>query len=91
MIMLQVLKLILKENEFRQTEFGRRKKVNFPDMPLYVVSQEDLLLSKLIWIQEIQNTIQMEDIKNLKQLKGLDRNYIGDCIKKLNLNTFGLV
>ncbi len=55
---------------------------------IYLVSVEDLLLSKLIWIQELQSGVQIEDIKNLSQLETLDWNYINEWIKKLNIQTF---
>jgi hypothetical protein len=83
--------VILKDQPFRKTEFERRKQSDFFGIPLYLVSAEDLLLSKLIWIQEIQSQIQIEDIKNLTGLKDLDWKYIDHWITSLNLNTFGLI
>ncbi|MNC88491.1 hypothetical protein D3C83_43080 [compost metagenome] len=58
---------------------------------IYVVSVEDLLLSKLIWIQEIKNNTQMDDIEKLSRNKELDWNYINRWIKKLKLNTFNIL
>ncbi|MEJ7676924.1 MAG: hypothetical protein WKG06_03415 [Segetibacter sp.] len=83
--------VILKNEPFRQTEFDRRAEVDFFGIPVYIVTAEDLLLSKLIWIQEIQSNIQMEDIKNLTTVKSLDWGYINNWIKNLKLNTFGLI
>jgi hypothetical protein len=59
--------------------------------PVYVVSPEDLLLSKIIWIQELQSAVQQEDIKNLAALEELDWNYIKEWIGRLNLTTFNLL
>jgi hypothetical protein len=83
--------IILKEHRFRLTEFKRRRQADFFGIPLYVVSAEDLLLSKLIWIQEFQSNIQLEDIKNLAALSNLDWDYIRQWIDDLKLNTFGLI
>jgi hypothetical protein len=83
--------VILKDNEYRQTEFGRRAQVDFAGMPIYIVTAEDLLLSKLIWIQELQSAIQMEDIRSLAVVSNIDWNYVNLWISKLNLNTFGLL
>jgi len=83
--------MILKEEPFRQTEFFRRRKIKFLDMTISIVSPEDLLLSKLIWIQEIQSGIQMEDIKLISHVEDLDWNYINDWIKELPLKTFNLL
>lgn len=83
--------LILKNDPFRQTEFLRQKTVKFLDMTISIVSPEDLLLSKLIWIQDIQSGIQMEDIKLLSNVENLDWNYIDSWLKELNLKTFNLL
>jgi hypothetical protein len=82
--------IILKNEPFRKTEFERRLEIEFEGMPVNVVSAEDLLLSKLIWIQELQSAVQMEDIKNLSAKKDIDWTYIDSWIKSLNLNTFDL-
>ena len=70
---------------------SRQKKMKFLDMNISVVSPEDLLLSKIIWIQEIQSGVQMEDIKLLSEVEGLDWNYINNWIKELKLKTFNLL
>ena len=58
---------------------------------IYVVSPEDLLISKLIWIQDLQWPIQMEDIKNIIASARLDWFYIEKWINQLKLNTFDLL
>lgn len=83
--------VVLKNEAFRQEEFNRRKKVDFFDKTIFVVSPEDLLISKLIWIQDFQSSQQVEDIKNLIAIEQLDWPYITKWIKKLNLKTFDLV
>ena len=83
--------IILKNDEFRQVEFKRKVEMEYFDKTVYIVSAEDLLLSKLIWIQQFQSAIQMEDIKNLCQLDTLDWEYMQEWVKKLKLNTFNLL
>jgi hypothetical protein len=83
--------VILKSSFYRRTEFERRKTVDFLDMKIFLVSPEDLLISKLIWIQEIQSSVQIDDIKMLSVLEGLDWIYINYWIRELKLNTFGIV
>ena len=82
--------MILKNEPYRQTEFSRKKLITFFDIPVYIVSPEDLLLSKLIWIQELQSNLQMEDIKNLSEIDSLNWGYINEWAEKLGLNTFSL-
>lgn len=80
----------LKQTAFEQNKFSRRRETEFLNEPIFVISPEDLILSKLIWIQEFQSAVQMEDIKNLYEIETLDREYILHWIKTLNLATFNL-
>ncbi|MEO6228683.1 MAG: hypothetical protein ABJB11_12750 [Ferruginibacter sp.] len=82
--------IILKNELFRITEFERKKEIDFLDMKIYLVSPEDLILSKLIWIQEIQSGLQQEDLRILQGINDLDWNYIDKWITILKLNTFGI-
>lgn len=77
--------MILKDSQYRQTEFFRRIQVGFLGTPVFAVSVEDLLLSKLIWIQEMHSGRQMEDSKTLAELKTLDWAYLRHWIEKLDL------
>ncbi len=81
--------IILKNEPYRITEFERRRLIDFLDMKIYVVSPEDLLLSKIIWAQESESSMQFDDIRLLSSLDTLDRQYIDRWIEMLNLNTFG--
>ena len=83
--------VVLKNEAFRQEEFDRKKRVDFFGKTIYVVSPEDLLISKLIWIQDLQSSQQMEDIKNLTDIESLEWTYITKWVHKLNLNTFDLL
>ncbi|MBS0031377.1 DUF6036 family nucleotidyltransferase [Chitinophaga sp. 22321] len=83
--------VVLKSDPFRQMEFSRKVQIDFYGQVVYVVSVEDLLISKLIWIQTYQSPIQMEDIKNLASLDNLDWGYIKTWIDNLKLNTFNLL
>jgi hypothetical protein len=83
--------VILKDEPYRQEEFRRRRQIEFLDMKIYLVSPEDLLLSKIIWIQQLQSSLQAEDIKILSHVDHLDWNYIHHWIDILKLNTFDLI
>ena len=83
--------IILKNEPYRIVEFERRRLIDFVDMKIYVVSPEDLLLSKLIWVQESQSSLQFEDIRLLVKMDNLDNQYIGKWIDTLKLNTFNLL
>ncbi|MBS1736772.1 MAG: hypothetical protein JSS98_09265 [Bacteroidetes bacterium] len=83
--------VILKDEPFRLEEFRRRKMIDLKGTKLYIVSPEDLLLSKIIWIQDYQSPLQMEDIRQLDKLDTLDRDYISYWLHNLKLNTFELL
>ena len=83
--------VILKNEPFRLNEFNRRQKHIFEDYPVYVVTAEDLLISKLVWIQDYQSAIQMEDISTLWELQSLDKDYVNQWVATLKLNAFGLL
>lgn len=83
--------IVLKNEPYRQEEFQRRKQIDFMNMNVYLVSAEDLLLSKIIWIQELQSDLQKADIKTLGNTTGLDWPYIRRWISSLKLNTFDLI
>jgi hypothetical protein len=61
------------------------------DVPVWVVSPEDLVISKLAWIQELQSEMQSLDIRMLLMLPEIDRDYIDLWCKNLNLKTYGLI
>jgi hypothetical protein len=83
--------VILKNEAYRQTEFSRKRKVMMEGIEVYVVSQEDLLISKLIWIQEYQSGIQKDDIIQLWESNEIDKAYILKWVNSLKLNTFDLL
>lgn len=83
--------IILKDELYRLTEFERRKPVAFLNSQIYIVSPEDLIISKLIWIQQSRSSLQMEDIKSLLELKDLDTAYIRKWITALKISTFNLL
>jgi len=83
--------IILKNEPYRITEFERRQLIEFLDMQIYIVSAEDLLLSKIIWAQESKSALQLDDIKLLSKLDNLDIQYIESWVDQLKLNTFNLL
>jgi hypothetical protein len=83
--------IIKKHTPFRDEEFRRRKKVNFLGTQLWIVAIEDLILSKLIWIQELESDLQKRDIISLLLNNITDKNYINSWIDKLHLNTYNLL
>ena len=83
--------VLLKNHPFRQTEFQRKQLSHAWGFPVWVVTLEDLILSKLLWIQDLYSDRQAEDVKNLLACESVDRVYVAQWSEVLNLNTFGLL
>ena len=83
--------IVRKNTEYRIHEFNRRKKEKIEDIEVWMVSPEDLVISKLDWIQQLQSEKQMEDIRNLLSTPEIDKDYISYWCQRLNLNTFELL
>jgi hypothetical protein len=50
--------VVLKDEVFRQEELNRRGKLDYFGKEIYVVSAEDLLISKIIWARDFQFAVQ---------------------------------
>jgi hypothetical protein len=84
--------MVKKDTEFRNLEFNRKTKHNIMNrFDAWVVSLEDLIISKLIWIQELESEIQKRDIKELLRVSNPDEVYLNHWIKKLNLKTYSII
>jgi hypothetical protein len=81
--------IVLKPEPYRQTEFQRRIITEILGFSAYVVQPEDLILSKLLWIQELDSERQHSDIRQLLTLENLDREYMRHWAAILKLRTFG--
>jgi Nucleotidyl transferase AbiEii toxin, Type IV TA system len=83
--------MLKKFSKYRITEFERRQFTTKFGFPMWVVSLEDLILSKIIWIQDYQSERQMEDIRNLLRNDKAEMDYIRSWCQRLALNTFSLI
>ncbi|HEU5291520.1 MAG TPA: nucleotidyl transferase AbiEii/AbiGii toxin family protein [Cyclobacteriaceae bacterium] len=83
--------IVKKNSPYRKHEFERKNITELFGHQVWVVSVEDLIISKLIWIQELQSGRQMEDIKMLLANQTVDRVYIKKWINDLGLTTFDLI
>src|ERR1700687_4033107 len=57
--------IVLKSDTYRQEEFGRRKQISLGDFQTWIVSREDLILSKLLWARDSKSELQLRDVTNL--------------------------
>jgi hypothetical protein len=57
--------IVLKNHEYRQEEFGRRRRITLGDFQIWIVTREDLILSKLYWARDSRSELQLRDVRNL--------------------------
>jgi hypothetical protein len=83
---------ILRNNDFyEQFKFQNRKKAIFEGVELWIISKEDLVLSKIRWIQELESEKQKSDIRNLLSTEALNMEYVLKWCELMNLKTFNLL
>lgn len=76
--------MIRKDGDYRLTEFTRRQRIEINGRPLWIVSKEDLILSKLDWARDSQSERQLSDVENLLAT-GADQDYLRTWSRRLNL------
>jgi len=67
--------IVRKQTDFRLNEFRRRQRIKLRDFETWIVSKEDLILSKLFWAKDSHSEFQLRDVRNLVST-GCDRDYI---------------
>ena len=67
--------IVRKQSEYRLNEFHRRQRIQIENFETWIVSKEDLILSKMYWAKDSRSETQLGDVKNLVST-GCDRNYI---------------
>ena len=78
--------IVRKENDYRQIEFERRQRIRIGDFEIWIVSKEDLILSKLYWAKDSRSELQLRDVRNLVST-GCDRAYIARWTAALDVDT----
>jgi hypothetical protein len=77
--------IVRKQVPYRQTEFARRMRVELPGFTAWLVSREDLILSKLAWAKDSESELQMRDERN--QLSSeVDTGYLRQWAQKLGVS-----
>ena len=76
--------VIRKETEFQREAFSNRKKIRFSDFDVWIISREDLILSKLNWARDTHSEMQMRDAANILR-NGYDEDYIKHWAAQLGI------
>jgi hypothetical protein len=78
--------IVRKSSEYREVEFDRRRSVTIGNKKTWIVSIEDLILSKLIWALDTKSEMQQRDIR-LLLAESVDMNYVGSWAPRLGVAT----
>jgi hypothetical protein len=78
--------IVRKNTPYRRAEFDRRQRITIEDFSTWIVSKEDLILSKLWWAKDSHSELQLRDVTNLAGT-GCDAAYIERWTKELGLHT----
>jgi hypothetical protein len=81
--------IVRKNTPFRLAEFQRRRRIAIEDFSTWIVSKEDLIISKLHWARDSRSELQMRDVKNLAAT-GVDNDYVERWTNELGLSNFWL-
>ncbi|MGH8633874.1 MAG: hypothetical protein ACRET7_07040 [Burkholderiales bacterium] len=76
--------IVRKDTPYRRHEFGRRQRVRMPGFEAWIVSREDLILSKLAWAKDSGSEMQMRDVQALLA-SGADRKYLERWAEELSV------
>ena len=78
--------IIRKRTEYRRVEFERRQMISLLDFATFIVSKEDLIISKLFWAKDSHSELQFGDVRNLLAT-GYDIPYLRRWTHELGLDT----
>lgn len=76
--------IVRKPGAYRELEFSRRQRVAVADFMIWIVSKEDLVLSKLVWMSQSRSALQAEDVRKLLAT-GYDRTYVETWAEELKV------
>jgi hypothetical protein len=78
--------IVRKAGAYREEEFRRRRLAEIDGVGMWVVSAEDLVLSKLDWARDSRSEVQLRDVRRLiKAQPTLDWTYVVEWAARLDL------
>jgi hypothetical protein len=77
--------VIRKSTDFQKNAFDRREQTDFYGRKIWIISKEDLIVSKLWWAKDSLSEKQLTDVKNLMRA-GFDSAYVEEWARKLGVD-----
>ena len=76
--------IVCQQINYRLMEYSRRQRVKFENFKTWIVSKEDLIISKLHWARKSRSSRHLRDVKNLAAT-GCDTIYIERWTRALGI------
>lgn len=76
--------IVRKSGDYRQAEFARRQPIELEGFRAWIVSKEDLILSKLLWAKDSHSELQLRDVRNLLTTD-VDHDYLRRWTQRLGV------
>ncbi|MCY7377386.1 MAG: hypothetical protein LH472_15610 [Pyrinomonadaceae bacterium] len=76
--------VIKKTSDFQETAFQNRRRTDFYGREIWIITKEDLIISKLWWAKDSRSEKQMTDVRNLIQ-SGIEVDYVAEWTQKLGV------
>jgi hypothetical protein len=83
---IKVSGIVCQQIKYRLTEFNRRQRVKFENLKTWIVSKEDLIISKLHWARKSHSERHLRDVTNLAAT-GCDADYVERWTQALGIFT----
>lgn len=77
--------VIKKSSEFQRNAFERRQETDYYGRKIWIISKDDLIISKLWWSKDSRSEKQLSDVKNLMR-NGFEVDYIEKWTTELRVN-----
>jgi hypothetical protein len=83
---LKIDMIVRKDLPYRREEFLRRRQVTIDGQEMWLVSPEDLILSKLDWSKNSRSEVQWRDVRSLlRSVANLDEMYLNRWAGELGI------
>lgn len=80
--------VVRKDSAYRLEELSRRGAVEIDGSRIWLVSPEDLILSKLVWAKDSRSELQLRDVRNLlAAVTTLDWSYLERWATELSVSS----
>ena len=76
--------VVKKDTEFQNAAFENRKRVDYAGFETYIITKEDLIISKLLWAKDSHSDFQLRDVENLLK-SGYNAEYVVGWTNKLGI------